>query len=806
MPKIVLLILALAVGGAAVAQENYAYGDPEGFAFDDFRDIAVDTTLFYAPRGGHEGVFSSMARFGFMFTEYSPRGMETMPGRVSIGGIEIGGGIGRYADYSWLSVVSGVLPGTSVGLAEPASGLLGPLAATIYDPFPASISPGWSATYTYSMRRYRHGARLRWAGAFGRGWNAAVTVRGRFGDDSRIAGVFSREAAVSAALSRELAGGARLSAIVIVAPGERGGRSWSEREVFEITGDNLYNAYWGRQNGALRNSRVNSGCVPFVSVRADMPSASGREWSVAAGGRFGEKRRGGLAWFDAANPSPDHYRNLPWHRSEPHVADALREAWLAGDETVTQVDWMRMYESNIFSGRTAYVAASRIERLSDWQVAGSVRGHMRGGVYRAGARARAGRVNFFRRVDDLLGGIRFEDRDPYTGQVSNTLSPGRRVGVGDRFDYDYDIVRRTVAAYGGVDLRYGKWRVTADAEVGAVSLLRQGDFAKGGTAPGDSFGRSWVLSFTEWLLSFGGTFSFTPAHTLSLAVMACSRAPHYENIFLSPDYSARTIASPRPVGATHLEAVYRLPLRSAAGIEAAAYYTRTSGETSVMRYYDDIYDAYCDMALTGIRKRNWGVELGVWVDITDRLKLSAAFSAGSYVYAGDADMDIWTDADGTALLSGARSAIEGFVHTGSPQTLAALALTYRSRSQWSFTAECMYADRRYVTVSPLRRTARVLALAASPEERDAFFRQERLPAATVVNAAVTKGFDLGAVRLFASLTVSNLLGDRNIIYGGYEQMRLDEVEIDGRDVYRPFPSRYRFYYPRTFFATLTVSF
>ena len=76
-----------------------------------------------------------------------------------------------------------------------------------------------------------------------------------------------------------------------------------------------------------------------------------------------------------------------------------------------------------------------------------------------------------------------------------------------------------------------------------------------------------------------------------------------------------------------------------------------------------------------------------------------------------------------------------------------------------------------------------------------------------LNVGVTKGFTLFGVRVFASLSVDKLLDRRDIVYGGYEQMRFDEyTAADGRNAYRPFPARYSYAYPRTFLASLTVSF
>ena len=210
--------------------------------------------------------------------------------------------------------------------------------------------------------------------------------------------------------------------------------------------------------------------------------------------------------------------------------------------------------------------------------------------------------------------------------------------------------------------------------------------------------------------------------------------------------------------------------------------------------------------MTGIGKRNWGVELGFRAAITDRLSVQVAFATGSYCYAADPRVQIREDATHAVLMEDDRSRMKGFVHTSSPQTTAGVVVQYRTASSWGFSVEGLWADRRYVEPNPLRRTDRVLAGMASPEERLACLRQERLPAAWVVNVGVTKGFDWSGVRVFVSLSIDNLLGLEEIVYGGYEQMRMERRTVGGREVYTPFPSRYGYAYPRTVLASVTVSF
>lgn len=241
-------------------------------------------------------------------------------------------------------------------------------------------------------------------------------------------------------------------------------------------------------------------------------------------------------------------------------------------------------------------------------------------------------------------------------------------------------------------------------------------------------------------------------------------------------------------------------------LELSAYLVHSSADTEILQYYDDLYDVYSVASITGIGKRNWGVEAGVKCDIGDRVDILAAVGIGSYVYSGDASADIYEEATGNPLVTNECVYLDGFVHTQSPQTSVAVSVRYFSPGGFDAEAEWLFADRRYVSLNPLRRTERIAGAMSSPEMRAECIRQERLPAASVLNIGVSKGFDLWGMRVFVNLSVNNLLGRRDIVYGGYEQTRLAEAGSGGASGYSPFPSRYSYYYPRTVLLSVTLGF
>lgn len=795
----------------ALSAQEPADGEPfyDPFA-DDFREITVDTALFYSPLGDGSTLFARLSRYGFGFTSYRSRGADERLERASLAGLELSSGIGRYPDYHLYTALGALSPQSARVYGLVGAGTYAPLYTDFYDMRASLAMQGVSATYTWSCRRYRHGMRLRTAGRMGRGWYYALAARGRWGEDALVKGVFTDSFMASAAVEKRFGMGASLSLFVMAAPQERGMKGWTEREAYRLTGDNRYNPVWGPFQGRVRNSRVRRDFAPLAGVNFGISDRNGVYYSVSAGCRYGYRSRSGLSWSDAPSPAPDYYGNLPGHRTEPHVIAALEEAWRSGEVKVRQVDWMGMYEANLFSpdGAALYLADRRMERVEGWQAAFSATAPERDG-FRCdyGMRLRLDRSNFYREVSDLLGASFVYNRDPFTGAESDLRRPGRRVRCGDRYDYDYDILRREAVLFGAGHYRYGRFGLSFGAELAFADLGRIGRYEKATLPGGRSYGPSAVNRFTPYQVYVSARYAFSARHRMRAELFAGEYMPHYEEIFLSPDYSnalADGIRMLRMVGA---QVEYRVPLGRFVVAEAAGYLIGTRDAMRVERYYDDLYGTYCDLSLSGIAKLDWGVEAGVRVELTERLGLLAVLSVGNNLYRGEPAVTVYDDASGKLLLRDDRARLDGFVHSATPQTTAAVVLNYSTASQWGFTIEGMYAGRRYVTVNPLRRTDRFLYLAASPEQRQACFRQERLPDAWVVNAGITKGFTFFGVRVFASFSVDNLLDRRDILYGGYEPMRFDKYTTsDGGTAYRPFPARYTYAYPRTFLASLTVSF
>ena len=75
-----------------------------------------------------------------------------------------------------------------------------------------------------------------------------------------------------------------------------------------------------------------------------------------------------------------------------------------------------------------------------------------------------------------------------------------------------------------------------------------------------------------------------------------------------------------------------------------------------------------------------------------------------------------------------------------------------------------------------------------------------------VDASVSKWFYTHRGRVVVTLSVRNLLGSRDTVYGGYESSRLRRYTAGSQNVYRPLPDIITYSYPRTYYCVVSWKF
>lgn len=778
--------------------------------------------LLLMPLQAYPSAFSSLSDFNFSFVRYNRRGYDSRYSTLAVDGIALDDPLTGNQHWNVLNAVTNA-PGP-LFLAEggaPGERMLG-LSGGIreYGRLAGEQPKRAYAGAMFTDRRFRGGARMGAAtGWMKGGWAVSFSGSRRWGRDTHIDGVYSDNWTVYGSVARKVGPKHVLSAAFLMAPSDQGVRGAATSEAFGLTDDPLYNPYWGYQDGRIRSSRTRKSQQPLALLAWDFTLNDDFRLQTTFSYLGGESCYSALDWHSASNPMPDYYRYMPGYAANPEVAAAVREAWESRDPGVTQVNWDELYYVNRHgtAAPASYAVGGAVTANRCFQFVSSFEYRMSGlNRLRGGVQIRNDRTSRYQRLEDLLGGDYLLNVDSYLiddeyygDKIQNDLQhPNRRVGVGERYGYDYDLDYSSYGAWVLADLHsareaglYGY----VDGRAAQVSFYRDGRYEKELFPGGRSLGRSDRLSFTEYLLKGGIGYMFTPSHSIEVRAAYGDVAPVADAVFLAPEYQNRTIADLRPVNLLSGEVCYRLSLRSVE-IGLSGYVTTTRGESDVRHYYDDLAGEFSNMELSAIDKLYVGAELGVTVRLTDRWSLRGAAAFSDNTYLSDPAADIYADRDNRPVAVGATAYLKGYKLGGSPQTVASGELRYSGRRMWTAAVSVNYAGRNYIYISPVRRMRRVLDYATSPEALQEMTSQEQFGDATTVNLFLSKTFRLGSHYLTLSGSVNNLANRRRIVYSGYEPLRMVRTGSGLDRTVAPMASRYYHAYPRTYYLTLNYRF
>lgn len=789
--------------GVLRAQELDGQYYPFGNGYEQLPEIDPDSTLFYIPVAGDGALFDQLTRYALSSVRFARRGVANEA--LELDGVRIERGESYILKRLLRSEVA------SDGMAgEMLDGFSGSRSMRLSSAFGQRQS---AATISATDRNKLLTIRLYDARPIGRNdrWSYALSLSGEGGRDMRVGGVFTQRIEAAALITRRWSEGS-LSIAAMVAPSQRGVRSATSAEAFELTGDNLYNPTWGMHNGRERNSRVRREAVPSVAV-----SLRHRHWFATLYGRAGRQSISGLNWYDARIPTPDNYRQLPSFFDSEQVRTEVERVWRERDPRYTQIDWAELYQRNAMTdGRAVYIVEDRTEAPRELRTAaGGEFAVARNTTVRVAATAEHSSTEYFKRLRDLLGGEYIVDIDQYlvdderfgTSLQNDLRNPNRRITSGEKFGYDYRLTEGRYGAQLGLRYHDNRFSLDAGARVRAAVAWRTGLYEKQLFAGKGSYGRSERVAGVDATAKLALRYSFSARHKLSAAVAVDRSQQAIDQLLLQPAYN-NALASVNPsrsifdgevaysFRATSLE----LTFKGFARIER--------GSDATMRYFDDVSYTYADAVVSDIDRNRYGAELSASVVISPRFTGEAALTVGSYRYASHPEVSLYADADNKVIVEQAKSYMSG-LHTAETPTLAAVAkLRYSTPFGWRVELEAAFASGRYATPTPVRRMTRVTDLAASPEEFEAMITQQRLKDAVTIGLSAMRSWTIRGVpsRLTAVASVRNLLYNKDIVYSAYEPSRVLRAGSGVNIHYRPMPERYTYAYPLSFNVSLTYKF
>ena len=779
------------------------------------------------PLKAYADPFVSLSEFNFSFLRYRPRGYDFRQQGISLNGIDLGDDFSGNKPWGLLRVIydSPFEATRTEGLATSIASLPGVWnGSRDYLLEAGSLPLGGRVGMMVADRRFRGGMRVNaHSGWMRHGWAGSLSASRRWGRDAHVQGVFADDLAGMLSVDKRWGTRHTLSFHALFASTQQGTRGSATAEAFELTGDPMYNPYWGAQNGRERNARVQDN--RYWMGLATWRFVPSERWTVRVSASLLNALSGysGLDRYDASNPYPDYYRYMPSYIADPTVASQVEEAWREGDRQVTQIDWTRLYEINraAWDGEAVYALGSDMTDQLAFQLAASFEARSRWGAkWNGGVRVRVERETHYRRLDDLLGASYVPDidqfliDDEYFGdQLQNDLNhPDRSVRPGEAYSYFYDLYHRYYGGWicletDGASGGFGDTRLKGTIGLQAAwrSYDRLGFYEKELFPAEASYGPSPQATFTDYRLQGTLNYAFSSSHHLGLEVAYGDQAPVARDVFLSVDYRNRLIDELRPENWLGGELRYRWSGRWW-DVTLTGYATWRRGGVQVRSYYDDIAGAYADLVMRDIDRLYAGVELGTLFTLTPRWSLRVAGAWANNQYTRDARLDIYDNKSGETMAESERAYIRGYHPGGTPQRIASAELRYGGR-MWMASVSVNWAGDHYVMLNPLRRTRRVCDRVSVPEIREAFLAQERLGEATTLDLFVSKSFRVGRDGyLSLSVAVNNLANRRTIVYSGYEPWRIARTGDGPERSFTPFDSRYLHAYGRTFYGTLNYRF
>lgn len=188
--------------------------------------------------------------------------------------------------------------------------------ATNYLMGASRYAQGWKVGAAGTNRNYKMRLNATYAsGVMPSGWAVIAQLGYRFSpyiDNKGIIGEGIKYYSLGYFLSAEkIWEKGRLKLITFGSPTERGQSAAVTQEVYDLTGSKNYNPYWGYQNGHMRNSRIVKSYDPTFIAAYEHKIDEHQQFKIAAGYHYSMYSNSALNFYNAPDPRPDYYRNMP---------------------------------------------------------------------------------------------------------------------------------------------------------------------------------------------------------------------------------------------------------------------------------------------------------------------------------------------------------------------------------------------------------------------------------------------------------------------------------------------------------------
>lgn len=661
------------------------------FDLDDSGYQDSPTILF-----GQNDVFNNIAGYNFSSVRFRVRGYSSESQDVYMAGVRMNDAITGYTPYSlWSGLNEAVRSKESVNGSEISDyGFGGYNGLTNIDPMASKVRTGWRGSVLTNSALCRLRLMMTYSsGELDNGWSYAFSASARLGGNDWIKGVYYRSFGYYGSVEKKFGEEHKLGLTFMAAPGQRGAQNGSTQEVYDLMGDNMYNSNWGYYNGKVRNARVKKTHEPIAILKYDFtPESKKLKASATVLYRFGKNGYTALDWYDAPDPRPDYYRNLPsyffmdntdYNRLNYSKYMWAKEQWEQDIPSITHINWDRLYAVNAMNStadgnRSKYVIEERRTDQQDLNFAANAKWSPVNCFTLAGGLSyKWNRTEYYKILDDLLGGDyyvnidQFAERDyassvtMYQNDLDYYLKNGKAQTLkqGDKYGYDYYAnVRRAEAWASGKFSKFGL-DVALAGRIGYTKYWREGLLRKGlfpgldangqpmtyegkvittyDPITGDaitSLGKSEVKDFLTGAAKLNVSYVIPGGHRVYANAAFIADAPNFNQAFISPRTRNSIVPNLKTNKTLTADLNYAYS-NSGYDVRVTGYYTAIKDQSKVMSFYDDAQNSFTNFAMSGIDQRHIGLELGFKVPLpVPNLALQGVVSYGQFVYTSNPKM------------------------------------------------------------------------------------------------------------------------------------------------------------------------
>lgn len=690
-------------------------------------------------------------------------------------------------------------------------GMVGMAGSNNYDFRPGNLPVGHRVSVSAANRNYTLRGMYTYNSGFNEyGWAVSAGLTYRWAKRGYVEGTFYNALSYFVGVQKLFGDKHSLSLVTWANPTERGAQGSSTDEVYWLTNNRYYNPYWGYQNGHMRNSRVVTEYSPSALLTWDWNINKDMKLTTSVFGRYGMYKSTKLNYNNADNPHPDYWKGLPssyfyvWgddplyssYRTSTALASWTNAYNYWQDPANQQINWNQLYYANqqvSKAGQDAlyFIQAKHNDNATLTLASTLTTKETKNSSWNLGFVLSTNNGHHYQTMEDMLGATTFHNINTYalgkypagSSQVQydlNSMGPnntGRLVYEGDIFGYNYNLFVNKGNVWSNYILNKGRLHWMIAGRLGAVSMRREGHM-RNGFFTENSYGKGGTARFGEGGAKTSLSINAGGGHTFMLGVGYQWNAPKASTAFASPEMNNDFVLNLTDEHVFSSEVGYQYD-GSWLHANLNAYYSRLDHVTEWQNFYFDDINSFSYVSMTGIQKEYYGVELGL------KFKLSSAFDINAIGTLSQAKNI--NNARARYLISTEGTYTDETVYNkdmheaGTPLTALSLGVSYH-QGGWFVDLNGNYYDRIYLSYSPCFRYESSLKkrqnIYGDVYDNDGNLRKSAVQQSQgkggfMLDASIGRLIRLKKGQVSVNLSVTNVLNNRDIVTGGYEQSRSD---------------------------------